>query len=142
MPSLSPSLPRNCSRPGLTPIGCPQLAQTPVPVSGSPLSVVLVKPVVPIRSMSFSSLALSRLVRTAMRSDPRIAGSVGVVVFVVPPLGGNVLIALALGARGAERALEARLFWRGRLRHDVEPDVGGAFCRAGHSGRGLDLRRR
>src|SRR5437763_11989265 len=120
-----PSLPRNCSRPRLPPRGWPQLAQVPVPirllllipvdepVDDVPLSVALVKPVFPIVSMTFSASLLSphlaRLVSTAVGSDARVSGLVGVVVFVVPMLADRLLIALAIGPVGAERSFVAGL---------------------------------
>src|ERR1051325_116184 len=116
--SLRPSLSRTCSRVRFAPMGWPQLAQTPLdvpvaaPVEGAPLSVALVKPVAPILSMSFSLPPFARLVRAAVRADARVAGLVGVVVFVVPALAGHVLVALALRARGAERGLETGLLRR------------------------------
>src|ERR1041385_4280634 len=108
--SLRPSLSRICSSVRLAPMGCPHAVQMPLLVFAEvPLSVALVKPVVPSLSISFSLPLLAGLVRAAVCADARVAGLVGVVILVVPLLAGDVLVALPLRARRAERGLEAGL---------------------------------
>src|ERR1051325_873979 len=134
--SLMPSLPRNCSRPLLPPKAWPHCGQTPLPgdfigvvslevMPVGPAPVIGVSMVVVLLSVAPGAV-LARLVRASVRADTRVAGLVREAVLVVPAILGDdvVLVALAIGAARAERALQARLRRRIRVADDVERHVG------------------
>src|SRR5512142_1569540 len=91
------------------------------------MSVLVCSAMVLFLLSSFVS-GLARLVRPAMRADARVARLVRDPVLVVPAVvaasGAEFLVALLIGARGAERPLQARLRRRVRVLDLVERDVG------------------
>src|ERR1051325_1301339 len=141
--SLMPSLPRNCSRPLLPPKAWPHCGQTPLPGDFIGVVSLEVMPVGPAPVLGVSMVVvllsvapgavLARLVRASVRADTRVAGLVREAVLVVPAILGDdvVLVALAIGAARAERALQARLRRRIRVADDVERHVGLQASRPG-----------